>query len=1176
MSSPFRTALPMPVCFPPLTLAIVIPLAIVISLAFVSSTFAQDSQTTPQATADAQSINGSPSLINQDLPNAEAIQQQIDSVTADETLDEAVKTRLLTTLRTISESLRNLQTERDRKAAFAAATESAPQRLVATQAELVTEASPAQLPDDATDLFDPLPLETLRQRRSEAEAALNAARQTRQTLEDTQRERLTRLTNLTTLIAETRSAAAEAAASVVGELADDPQGTLLAAREKQRLITIATARQRLETLLAEQAMIDAEAELLPLQIEATIAEVQRSEAMLKLWTDLLGRQKQYRIEGDLADFKRQALEENVDIEESLLWPLTDRWIELAGTNAQIQRSIADNRTRFDDLDATYKEVSTEIDRDLDSNEGLRSGLGLKLLRIRSRLPSTSRLRSEIRGVDQKIEQSRQFQTEIDLAIDSIGDSANGRAAGRETSPRPANGTLASMQRSLLIRMLADTDEQINDLIELKSLLELKRRKSVELRAKIETNVIWIRDATTFRVSSIPSAWTSLQRIFSRETLRPAAHSLVEAIPRRLDLCLIWILSAAIPWAFSGRLRTRLQSLNQSAKIVNQRPLLSTFFAILVTLVLALPPVITLAVAGTLIADTIDEAPVLIALGTAFQASALLILPMRWMRQLLKNDGVAQTHFNYEPQQTEPARAALARMTWFGVPLCILWVLASNSSISQGESTLARLLFVIGMIVLAGVFWRALDPETGIKSQFLKDNPDGWLARLRWLWHGMTLSPLILAGLSLAGYTYAATTLSQRLYWSLWFVIALILVGGMLKRWVQVRRTLRMQENEATSVQSSSSLVANSPDEAPIAPPQSTSTDTQIAFAEIDAQTLRLLGALLWVTILVGAAWLWAPVLPAVRFLERVPLWDTTAVDGSIVSITLANLVVALPIMFLTWVSARNVPGLIETTLLERLPLDKPARYAITSLASYAIVILGILFSAQAIGLRWDGIQWLVAALGVGLGFGLQEIFANFVSGLILLFEQPIRVGDVVTIGNTTGTVSKIRMRATIVTNWDRQELIIPNKSLITERLINWTLTDSTNRLEIIVGVAYETDTRVACRLLEEICAQHEHILVDPKPVITFEGFGDSTLRIVIRCFLGSLDLRLPTLHELNTTINERFKEAGIEIAFPQQDLHIRSIPPAWETGKPVAGSSDAPATLGVVKPIGPVSDTGED
>lgn len=1135
----------------------------------VSRAGGQGPQTQSEQPA-AQPENGSASRTDQELPTAESIQLQIDAVTADADLNEALKTRLLTTLRGIAESLRTLQNERDRKAALVAATESAPQRLAATQAALAVESQPPQLPGDATDLFNPLPLETLRRRRSEAEAELNAARQARQTLEDTQRERLNRATALPMLIAEARAAAAEAGASVIGELADDPQGILAEAREKQRLVTIAATRQRLDTLLAEQAMIDAESELLPLQIESAIAQTQRAEAMLKLWTDLRGRQKQYRIESDLSEFKQRATAEQQELEGSMVWPLSDRWIDLVRTNARIQRSIADNRARFDDLEATYREVSTEIDRDLDSNEGLRSGLGLKLLRIRSRLPSSSRLRGEIRDVDEQIEQSRQFQIEIDLALDTLGGASDGRTAAREIVPRPAGDTLASLQQNLLLQMMADTDEHINDLIELKSVIELKRRKSAELRVKIETNVIWIRDATTFRLSNLPSAWTSFQRIFSRESLRPAGKSLIEAIPRRIDLCLIWIVAAAVPWAFGGRLRRRLQTLEQSAKMANQHPLLSTVFAVVITLVLALPPVVTLAVAGALIADSIDEAPVLLALGTAFQASALLILPMRWLRQLLRNGGVAQTHFHYEPQQTEPARSALAIMIWCGAPLSILWGLASNNSVSQGELTLARLFFVLGMVILAGVFWRALDPKTGIKSQFLRDNPDGWLARLRWLWHGLTLSPLILAGLSLAGYTYAATLLSQRLYWSLWFVIALMLTGGMLKRWVQVRRTLRMQEAEAINALSAPTTT-HSPNDAPIAPPKTVANDTQVAFAEIDAQTLRLLGALLWVTVLVGAAWLWAPVLPAVRFLERVPLWDTTAVDGSVVRITLANLIVALPIVFLTWVSARNVPGLVETTLLERLPLDKPARYAITSLASYAIVILGILFSAQAIGLRWEGIQWLVAALGVGLGFGLQEIFANFVSGLILLFEQPIRVGDVVTIGNTSGSVSKIRMRATIVTNWDRQELIIPNKTLITERLINWTLTDSTNRLEIHIGVAYETDTRVACRLLEEICAQHEHILVDPKPLVTFEGFGDSTLKIVIRCFLNQLSLRLPTIHELHTTIHERFKQAGIEIAFPQQDLHIRSLPPQWDSATPSpspAASSTSDGGIDSEKPVG--------
>jgi potassium efflux system protein len=189
---------------------------------------------------------------------------------------------------------------------------------------------------------------------------------------------------------------------------------------------------------------------------------------------------------------------------------------------------------------------------------------------------------------------------------------------------------------------------------------------------------------------------------------------------------------------------------------------------------------------------------------------------------------------------------------------------------------------------------------------------------------------------------------------------------------------------------------------------------------------------------------------------------------------------------------------------------------------------------------------------------LQEIFANFVSGIILLFERPIRVGDIVTLGDTTGIVNRIRMRATTIVDWDRKEYVVPNKDLVTERLLNWTLSDQTTRIVINVGVAYGSDTERACALLREVVDSHPEVLKDPVPLITFEGFGDSTLNIVVRCYLPSLDKRLMTIHDLHTMINKRFNAEGIEIAFPQRDLHIRSFPPEWEFRPP----SDSAASNG--------------
>jgi potassium efflux system protein len=187
------------------------------------------------------------------------------------------------------------------------------------------------------------------------------------------------------------------------------------------------------------------------------------------------------------------------------------------------------------------------------------------------------------------------------------------------------------------------------------------------------------------------------------------------------------------------------------------------------------------------------------------------------------------------------------------------------------------------------------------------------------------------------------------------------------------------------------------------------------------------------------------------------------------------------------------------------------------------------------------VQWLVAAVTFGLGFGLQEIFANFISGLIVLFERPMRVGDVVTVGEVSGVVSRIRMRATTITDWDRKELIVPNKEFITGRLVNWTLSDRVLRIVFRVGVAYGSDTRLVQRLLLKAADEHPSVLTDPPPQALFVAFGDSTLSFELRVYVPGLEVYGAVQHELNSAIDSLFRVAGIEIAFPQRDVHVRSI-----------------------------------
>jgi potassium efflux system protein len=239
----------------------------------------------------------------------------------------------------------------------------------------------------------------------------------------------------------------------------------------------------------------------------------------------------------------------------------------------------------------------------------------------------------------------------------------------------------------------------------------------------------------------------------------------------------------------------------------------------------------------------------------------------------------------------------------------------------------------------------------------------------------------------------------------------------------------------------------------------------IDLASISDQTRKLIRTGIMVVSIVSLYLIWADVLPALRILDEVKLWSHSLVDGKPQYITLANVLAALLIAVFTVVAARNVPGLLEITILERTPLDSGGRYAFSTISRYVITGVGVVLAFQAIGVGWSSVQWLVAAVSVGLGFGLQEIFANFVSGIIILFERPVRVGDIVTVGDTSGTVARVRIRATTIVNFDRKELIVPNKELITGRIINWTLSDTVTRIEIRVGVAYGSDTQLVQKLM---------------------------------------------------------------------------------------------------------------
>jgi small-conductance mechanosensitive channel len=261
------------------------------------------------------------------------------------------------------------------------------------------------------------------------------------------------------------------------------------------------------------------------------------------------------------------------------------------------------------------------------------------------------------------------------------------------------------------------------------------------------------------------------------------------------------------------------------------------------------------------------------------------------------------------------------------------------------------------------------------------------------------------------------------------------------------------------------------------------------------------------------------------------------------SLSLQMMVTAFVVLYLALQLSWLVQGTVESHLLERQSADRGVRDAIKKLVHYAIVLFGFLLALSYLGFGLQNLIVILGAFGIGIGFGLQDIVNNFLSGIILLFERPIKVGDGVMIDGEYGTVIHIGLRSTIVENLDQAELIVPNANMISQKVTNWTLSTRHIRIVVAVGVAYGTDLDKVLRILKGVGDNHPEVLNTPEPVPYFIQFGESSLDFELRTWISDVDNRPRIKNELLLAIDRQFKEGGIEIPFPQRDLHFRSAIP---------------------------------
>ncbi len=260
-----------------------------------------------------------------------------------------------------------------------------------------------------------------------------------------------------------------------------------------------------------------------------------------------------------------------------------------------------------------------------------------------------------------------------------------------------------------------------------------------------------------------------------------------------------------------------------------------------------------------------------------------------------------------------------------------------------------------------------------------------------------------------------------------------------------------------------------------------------------------------------------------------------------ISISLGNVLVFLISVVIAFWAARTIRLVLHDEVLTRMALPRGVGNSIASLTYYLVLLLGLGIALSAAGFQTSQLTIVFGALGVGIGFGLQGVVNNFVSGLILMFERPIQPGDVVDISGTSGQVRDIGMRATRIKTFEGADVIVPNGTLLSEKLTNWTMLDRSRRIEVSIGVAYGSDPREVITLLANVARQTPGIEADPAPVVLFMGFGASALDFSLRAWTTDFDRWIDIRSDMLTGMYSALKQAGIDIPLPQRDLHLRSI-----------------------------------
>jgi potassium efflux system protein len=1084
------------------------------------------------------------------------VDEQIQVVRSATSIDDATKAELLKRYQAAIEWLTNAEEAASRTAQYEAEIKQAPELLQQVKQQLALPASAPQIADSPG-----VKLKQMEQELSHAEAQLKDAGALLSKQEEALKRRGERKAELAKLVDEAKERIAELKKQLV---APPPRGEaelLTAARRMEYEARRQGINNQLSQLGAEAKRLDARAELLPLERDLAKRDKARREKEVAQRRQLVTARRKAESQRQAREARRQAEQAHPAFRQIAdgNTALAEQRQKLADSIARVSDKVSENQKQL----ASLAQVLTEM-KDKLRYAGHSTTVGLILRKQRGKLASAAQSSAQLRFVDREMPKANLERMELEDARGDLGD-LDAAARSAVAALAPADATLMGdtvrdllvTKRDLLDKLMVDYDTYIVKLSGMELSQRKLRAKTKEVTSYVDEHVLWIRSAEPLGWRDAIGAWRGMLELARPSRSLALARQCVLDAWQQPYYAFATLMAAVLLIAFRGRLVTQLKghcAQSSGASALKFRPTLAAL--VLAAAIAAQWPLI-LAYLGwrmTMLNPSPDLAR---ALGMGLQYAMLLLWVSQFTNVICSPGSLAESHFGWSAYGLRIARRHLRWLTLLVVPLAFLAVAAEIYQEGQWNDSLGRISFLLAMLALAAFMHAILHSKDNVLREILARYPNGWLARLRPVVYLLAVGvPCLLAVLACIGYYFSAQQLAFRLQGTLALVLAVLLAHALVDRWLLVkRRNLAIGQLRQRQAQNAEAVSAGSS-----TPLSATEQPEESNLSELHSQAQYLLRHAAAACVLVGSWLIWAHVLPALNVLDNHVLWWNTVqvtqlhvdADGTKtpqriekdVATTLRHVLVAVLLLGATVVLCRNLPALLEITLWQRLLIDRGGRHAISVIVGYLVVLTGVVLAFRMLSISWSSVQWLAAGMTVGLGFGLQEVFANFISGIILLFERPIRVGDIVTLGDVTGTVTNIRIRATTVTNWDRKELIVPNKDLITGRLLNWTLSNATNRVVIHVGLAYQTDAHNAHELLLAVAHEHPNVLRDPAPNVTFESFGDSTLDFVLRCYLASMDVRLSTIHDLHAAIHRTLADHDIEIAFPQRDINVRSVVPA--------------------------------